>query len=1266
MRPFPALFSLMLILLSAGTTIILHDNGSNGPEGALTYQMVDQPITGSGTEDGPGSIGSSITFMENMGQLADDDILYYTTSSGLSLGFLDDGMIISRENTEGHPSGPDSLVSTGQYGDRKVLPAPPDPGEAYRIRFLDTTGTDPVGMDKTSWNSNFFYGDDPEMWVTGVPGYTQLVYEDLWDGFDLIHELDDGHYTMELKREPWAQNTDLMIQVERYEDDILRSPDDRWTSWDFNALMELVNEDVPTLGEETSSPIIINGDLLTFTDGGETRAVPGDPLIFSTFLGGTGWDESTQITVDGSGDVYVARYTESTNFPTTNGAYDEEYNGGDWDIFISKLGQGGTSLEYSTYFGGYGGDVGMGLCLDDSNNVFLTGYTDSPNFPTTPGAFDTKVDGIGPDAFALSIGPMGDTLRLSTLFGGNKTDTGTCIGVGPYGDIYVGGNTESINFPTTSGVISEDYNGGTSDSFVVKLKGSGTSMAYSTYLGGAVYDEIWSIAVDAQGRAHVLGETASEDLIVTPGAFDTTFNGGDQDLFISVLDGSGGSLDRSTYLGGSGGDYAMKILLDDDGYTYLTGGTNSIDYPSTINSYNRFNNGGMDAVVTKMNISGDHLIFSTYIGGDNFDGAYDIDIDDEGYVYVVGTTKSMGFPASDFAYDRTYNGGLTDVFLCKLNVSGKRLLYTTFFGGDNEDFGTGIAYLDNSCVFVTGYTSSTNLPTTPGSLSPSFRGGAFDGFISLFNLSMTPSKVEEFTSFHGDEEVHLSWKPPVDKGGSAPMMYRIYRGITPGYMKEVGVVSGTTFLDAGLTNGEKYLHQVAVFNDIGQGPMSDVLTTKPRSIPSEPLNLELEWGDDKVILRWAPPSDTGGLNINAYNIYRGEASGSLEYLRGLKNVLEYTDKGVVNGVTYYYGISANNTEGEGPMGAGSSTTPASVPGNPVKLTSLPGDKRILLGWNGPDDVGGFPILGYNIYRGVWGTNLSLYTTLEAVTSYDDVDVVNGVIYNYSISAFNEIGEGPRSIEKSIMPASTPEIVTGLSIVPGYEMATLTWNAPVDDGGLELTGYHIYRGRTTDNMRLVTDQVRTTSYVDGNLVNGKTHYYKVCGVNELGEGVFSIEVDVIPSSVPNPPRNLEPTIGIGHINISWEAPENDGGSPITGYNVYRGIGSLDWVLLASLPNITMYEDNNVTVSLIYRYRVSAINTVGEGDSSQVSDLFISIDDIQTVETTEESESLLWVLIVIIIVVVVVLTALIGVGIVVINIRERRSGHYPHFDPEMFKD
>ncbi len=1263
MRSFPALFSLMLILLSAGSAITFHHDASNDPGGALAYQMAKHPTMGSETGDGPEAIGSSITFMKNMGQLADDDILYYTISSGFSLGFLDDGVIIIRGSTEGHPSGPDS---TDRYEDRKVLPAPPDPGEAYRIRFQDTTGDDPVGMDKTSWNSNFFYGDDPEMWVTEVPGYTRLVYEDLWNGFDLIHELNDGHYTMELKREPWARNTDLTIQVERYEDDILRSIDDRWTSWDFNALMELVNEDVPTIGEEISSSIIINGDLLTIKDGGETRAVLGDPLIFSTFLGGTGWDESTQIAVDCSGDMYVARYTESTDFPTTNGAYDEEYNGGDWDIFISKLGQGGTSLEYSTFFGGYGGDVGMGLCLDDSNNVYLTGYTDSPNFPTTPGAFDTKVDGIGPDAFTLSIGPMGDTLRLSTLFGGNRTDSGTCIEVGPYGDIYIGGYTQSDNFPTTSGVVSENYNGGTTDSFVVKLKDSGTSLVYSTYLGGTVYDEIWSIAVDTQGRAHVLGETASEDLIVTPGAFDTTYNGGDQDLFISVLNGSGESLDRSTYLGGSGGDYAMKIILDGDGYSYLTGGTNSIDYPSTINSYDRFNNGGMDAIVTKINISGDHLIFSTYIGGDDFDGAYDIDVDDEGYVYLVGTTKSMGFPASDFGYDRTFNGGLTDVFLCKLNVSGKRLLYTTFYGGGDEDFGTGIAYLDKSCVFITGYTSSTNLPTTPGSLSPSFRGGAYDGFISRFNLSMAPSKIEEFTSYYGDKEVSLRWKPPIDKGGSAPIMYRIYRGITPGYMNEVGVVSGTTFLDTGLTNGEKYLHQVAVFNDIGQGPMSDIVTTKPRSLPGEPLNLDLEWGDDKVILRWAPPSDTGGISIIAYNIYRGETSGSLEFIKGVKNVLEYTDTGLRNGVTYYYRISANNSEGEGPMGGESSAIPASVPGNPVKLTSIPGDRRILLGWGAPEDVGGFPILGYNIYRGIWGTNLSLYITLEAVTSYDDVDVENGDSYNYSINCFNEIGEGEMGPSITSTPGSIPDVVLDLQGLPGNNMATLSWSPPADDGGFDLTGYRVYRGRDIENMKLIGDLVQDTSYIDRNIENGKLFHYKVSGVNDLGEGPFSQVIDVIPSSVPNPPRKLESIIGVDYINISWEAPGNDGGSPIMGYNVYRGINSLDWVLLVSLPNVTTYEDNNVTMSLIYRYKVSAVNLVGEGDSSQVSDLSIRVDDIQIVETTKKSDSLLWVLIVMIIAVVVLLIALIGAGIVVINIRGRKGGHYPHFDPEMFKD
>ena len=280
---------------------------------------------------------------------------------------------------------------------------------------------------------------------------------------------------------------------------------------------------------------------------------------------------------------------------------------------------------------------------------------------------------------------------------------------------------------------------------------------------------------------------------------------------------------------------------------------------------------------------------------------------------------------------------------------------------------------------------------------------------------------------------------------------------------------------------------------------------------------------------------------------------------------------------------------------------------------------------------------------------------------------NGKSYNYSSSCFNKIGEGEMGPSITSTPGSIPDMVRDLQGLPGDNVATLSWSPPADDGGFDLTGYRVYRGRDIENMRLIGDLVQERSYIDRNVENGKLFHYKVSCVNDLGGGPFSRVVDVIPSSVPDPPLNLVSIIGIGHINISWEAPEDDGGLPITGYNVYRGINTLDWVLLTSLSNVTTtYRDNNVTTSMIYRYRVSAVNMVGEGESSQVSDLYIRIDDIQIVRTTEESDSLLWVLIVIIIAVVVVLAALIGVGIVVINIGERKRVHYPHFDPEMFKD
>ena len=229
------------------------------------------------------------------------------------------------------------------------------------------------------------------------------------------------------------------------------------------------------------------------------------------------------IAVDTSGNAYVTGYTCSSDFPTTAGAFQTTFGGGLTDAFVTELNPTGSGLVYSTYLGGSGYDDGFGIAVDASGNAYVTGFTDSTDFPTTAGAFQTTFGGFG-DAFVTELNPTGSGLVYSTYLGGSDDDEGYGIAVDTSGNAYVTGYTHSSDFPTTAGAFQTTY-GGDRDAFVTKLNPTGSGLVYSTYLGGSDCDFGVGIAVDTSGNAYVTGITFSSDFPTTAGAFQTTLGG---------------------------------------------------------------------------------------------------------------------------------------------------------------------------------------------------------------------------------------------------------------------------------------------------------------------------------------------------------------------------------------------------------------------------------------------------------------------------------------------------------------------------------------------------------------------------------------------------------------------------------------------------------------------------------------------------------------------------------------------------------------------
>jgi hypothetical protein len=402
----------------------------------------------------------------------------------------------------------------------------------------------------------------------------------------------------------------------------------------------------------------------------------GSGLIYSTFLGGDGnaGDNGSAIAVDSLGNAYVTGVTFNASFPTTAGAFDTTDNLGS-DGFVTKLNATGSVLVYSTYLGGSLDDGGNRIAVDGAGNAYVTGDTNSEDFPTTAGAFDNTLDD-GRDAFVTKLNATGSALVYSSYFGGSDSDSGHGIAVDSTGNAYVSGTTSSGDFPTTADSFDTTFNDGAStapDGFVVKLNpgsSGAVSRVYSTYLGGSAAEDASAIAVDSAGNAYVTGDTTSFDFPITTGAF-ATMGAGDRDAFVSKLNAAGSFLSYSTFLGGENEELGNGIAVDAAGNAYVTGRTASpADFPTTPGAFATTSaSTAMEAFATKVNAGGDDLAYSTYLGGFGNETGSAIAVDSAGNIYITGQTFSShtdppAFPTTATAFQPTYNGG-ADSFVTK-------------------------------------------------------------------------------------------------------------------------------------------------------------------------------------------------------------------------------------------------------------------------------------------------------------------------------------------------------------------------------------------------------------------------------------------------------------------------------------------------------------------------------------------------------------------------------------------------------------------------
>ena len=647
-----------------------------------------------------------LAFTENAGQ-NDAPVLFTSYGSGCSIFFTPAGTTFLLRS-ESENSVEKTSDQSGFAAEKKVTQTAlsEKDHECFALK-LNFSGSNPntavSGENRLPWNSNYFIGDDSSQWKTDVANYEKIRLSSVYDGIDLVYYGTKLRLKYDFVIQPGNDPSQIVLQYD--------FGDSHNGSLSVNTNGELVvSTPVGDIIErkpycyqmidgvkkevQVSYKIIDSESHRYSFDIGEYNEdyplVIDPELVFSTFLGGSDDDLPYCIAVNSAGDVFVAGETVSTDFPLTDGAYDTVMNESS-ECFVTKLNASGSYLDYSTLLGITGVTA---MALGPNGSVYLTGTIWSSSFPATAGAYDVSYNDRS-DAFIIKLSASGGTLDYATLIGGNNTDDGYVIEVDNTGNAYIIGKTFSNQFPTTPGTLGTSRSSGTEELFITKLSLAGNSLIYSTLLGVSDVADVYGMALDAAGCVYFTGWAYGESYPTTSVAYSTEYSG-NFDVYLTKLNSTGTALVFSTFFGTTGIDVGSDILVDGSGFVYVTGYTNSVDFPKTADAYDVGYNGENDIFVSKFNAAGNILLNSTFIGTMADDEGKKIEIDSEGNIYVIGQTVSSDFVTTPNALNDMYRFGPEGVIL-KFNNSLSSLEYSSYLSGVAD-----IAIDSKDMIYVTG------------------------------------------------------------------------------------------------------------------------------------------------------------------------------------------------------------------------------------------------------------------------------------------------------------------------------------------------------------------------------------------------------------------------------------------------------------------------------------------------------------------------------------------------------------------------------------
>ena len=628
--------------------------------------------------------------------------------------------------------------------------------EYVRLRFVEPAESveiTPLGGRTSS--RHYYQGPDESAWFTDVPAWSGVGWLGVQPGVDVLLGESSGTVAYTIRCESRAALHRLEFELEGVDDVVLES-DGAWTA---ETAIGTLHHTAPRAWFEgaASAKIPVGVQVVRrgparfgFTVGGDGEDLPLviDPgLSFSSFLGGTFEDEIRDVRVDDEGRLVLAGYTQSSDFPSIPGPY--QWSGGG-DAFIARVSADGSGLDHIAYIGGSSEDRLYAMDQGDNGRVYVTGWTTSSDFPTTPGAYDSSYGEVGEDGFVACLRADGSQLVYSTYLGGHDAfDLLKGICVSPSGKATVVGRTISDDFPTTPGAYQTPPVKYAWDGTVTQLSPDGTSLVFSTLLGGLFsQDDFLDVALDELGNVYVVGGQVGESYPKTPGAFPAVEIGAS----LSKLNASGTQLLASTVIGGNGSTTLFAVEVASDGSVYIAGRSAAANYPVTEGAFDTDKAFGseQDIIVTRFDSDLSSILASTYLGTEfsSTQAAFDMYVDASGVPTITGTMAGTGLQTTAGSLEPTPAVSNRKSFVSRFDPSLEKLLYSSFLSGGIPTVthtaiteGFGIYQLDDGSPVVVGWTTTVDYATTPGAPQP-LHAGDWDAFVTV--LDALPTGVDRF------------------------------------------------------------------------------------------------------------------------------------------------------------------------------------------------------------------------------------------------------------------------------------------------------------------------------------------------------------------------------------------------------------------------------------------------------------------------------------------------------------------------------------------